>query len=171
MDNEQNLEPEESQGDVDSALGDDRSSLTQSLRSSLLESVKENGREYHRYKSTAGNYYVFPEDEAEQERLDLQHEMFLFTFGRNLYNAPLEKDKLKEVLDLGTGTGIWAIDFADDFPNAQVIGTVRTSKSRNVLRLQLELAVGTYFDDTLINQYIQGSKSDPAAICANELQV
>jgi ubiquinone/menaquinone biosynthesis C-methylase UbiE len=27
------------------------------------------------------------------------------------------------VLDLGTGTGIWAIDFADAFPNTQVTGT------------------------------------------------
>ncbi|KAM5363321.1 hypothetical protein ACJA88_013632 [Fusarium oxysporum] len=27
------------------------------------------------------------------------------------------------VLDIGTGTGIWAIDFADQYPNAQVIGT------------------------------------------------
>lgn len=125
MDNEQVLQPDDTQGDVDSALGDDRSSLTQSLRSSLLESVKENGRGYHRYKSTAGNYYVFPEDELEQDRLDLQHEMFLFTFGRNLYNAPLERDQLKDVLDLGTGTGIWAVDFADEYPDAQVVGTVR----------------------------------------------
>jgi cyclopropane fatty-acyl-phospholipid synthase-like methyltransferase len=27
------------------------------------------------------------------------------------------------VLDLGTGTGIWAIDFADQYPSANVIGT------------------------------------------------
>jgi methylase of polypeptide subunit release factors len=27
------------------------------------------------------------------------------------------------VLDLGTGTGIWAIDFADRYPSALVIGT------------------------------------------------
>ena len=25
------------------------------------------------------------------------------------------------VLDLGTGTGIWAIDVADEFPNAEVV--------------------------------------------------
>jgi methylase of polypeptide subunit release factors len=29
----------------------------------------------------------------------------------------------QNVLDLGTGTGIWAIDFADQFPSAMVIGT------------------------------------------------
>jgi len=27
------------------------------------------------------------------------------------------------VLDVGTGTGIWAIDFADEFPNTVVLGT------------------------------------------------
>lgn len=32
-------------------------------------------------------------------------------------------DILQTVLDVGTGTGIWAIDFADQFPQATVIGT------------------------------------------------
>lgn len=27
------------------------------------------------------------------------------------------------MLDVGTGTGIWAIDFADEYPNAEIIGT------------------------------------------------
>jgi len=30
---------------------------------------------------------------------------------------------LKRALDIGTGTGIWAIDFADEHPNTDVIGT------------------------------------------------
>ncbi|KAG7438914.1 Secondary metabolism regulator LAE1 [Fusarium oxysporum f. sp. raphani] len=30
---------------------------------------------------------------------------------------------MQKVLDIGTGTGIWAIDFADQYPNAEVIGT------------------------------------------------
>jgi methylase of polypeptide subunit release factors len=29
----------------------------------------------------------------------------------------------QKVLDLGTGTGIWAIDFADQYPSAVVTGT------------------------------------------------
>ncbi|KAG6066482.1 hypothetical protein E4U16_000256, partial [Claviceps sp. LM84 group G4] len=40
-----------------------------------------------------------------------------------LFLAPLEKDKIHRVLDVGTGSGIWAIEFADRFPNASVIGT------------------------------------------------
>ncbi|KAG5659824.1 hypothetical protein KAF25_002383 [Fusarium avenaceum] len=30
---------------------------------------------------------------------------------------------VKTAVDIGTGTGIWAMDFADEFPNAKVIGT------------------------------------------------
>jgi len=39
-----------------------------------------------------------------------------------LFLAPIGPDPLK-VLDIGTGTGIWAIDFADQYPSALVIGT------------------------------------------------
>ena len=39
-----------------------------------------------------------------------------------LFWAPIHSNPTK-VLDLGTGTGIWAIDFADMFPSAEVIGT------------------------------------------------
>ncbi len=91
--------------EADSTLGDDlQPSRTQSLRSSLLECVQENGRGYHRYKSTLE--YPLPEDEGEQDRLDLQHETFLRTFNGKLFLSPLGKD-VRHVLDLGTGTGIW----------------------------------------------------------------
>lgn len=38
-----------------------------------------------------------------------------------MFLAPIG-DNPQNVLDVGTGTGIWAIDFADQFPSAQVIG-------------------------------------------------
>jgi ubiquinone/menaquinone biosynthesis C-methylase UbiE len=47
-----------------------------------------------------------------EQTLDLQHHLFSLTFGGKLYTAPIPKDqKLHRVLDVGTGTGIWAIDF------------------------------------------------------------
>jgi trans-aconitate methyltransferase len=42
--------------------------------------------------------------------------------GGHLFRAPINRNP-QRVLDLGTGTGIWAIDFADEFPSAFVIGT------------------------------------------------
>jgi len=52
-----------------------------------------------------------PNDEGEQERLDLYHHMFLQLLGGKLYSAPLQNPQ--HVLDVGTGTGIWATDFAE----------------------------------------------------------
>lgn len=66
-----------------------------------------------------------PNDEAEQDRLDLQHHLFLLTLDGKLALAPIEEmiGGIHNVLDIGTGTGIWAIDFAITFPSADVIGT------------------------------------------------
>jgi ubiquinone/menaquinone biosynthesis C-methylase UbiE len=56
------------------------------------------------------------------ERLDMQHAMMTLLLDNKLFWSPIDPDP-QRVLDLGTGTGIWAIDFADVFPSAEVIGT------------------------------------------------
>lgn len=38
-----------------------------------------------------------------------------------LFLAPVKEPS--KVLDIGTGTGIWAMDFGDEFSEAEVIGT------------------------------------------------
>jgi methylase of polypeptide subunit release factors len=91
---------------------------TQSLTSSIKEYVFENGRRYHAYYGIDKN--VMPTDEIEQERLDLHHESMLQMLKEDLYKAPLVE--AHRILDVGTGTGIWAIDMADKFPAAEVIG-------------------------------------------------
>lgn len=41
--------------------------------------------------------------------VDLQHNLWKITLGGSLHLAPI--GAIPKVLDLGTGTGIWAIDF------------------------------------------------------------
>ncbi|KAJ4265100.1 hypothetical protein NW762_005346 [Fusarium torreyae] len=50
------------------------------------------------------------------------HHVLTLVLDGALYLAPISKD-IKNAVDIGTGTGIWAIDFADSFPNTQVVGT------------------------------------------------
>ena len=59
--------------------------------------------------------------QLEQDRLDLQHHVIKLLLNGELHLAPLENPK--RILDLGTGTGLWAIEMADKFPKAKVIGT------------------------------------------------
>jgi tRNA G46 methylase TrmB len=67
--------------------------------------------------------YAFPNDEPENDRLDFQNHTFLLTLEGWLYSAPIPKEQiLHRVLDVGTGTGIWAVDFADEHPETEVIG-------------------------------------------------
>lgn len=53
--------------------------------------------------------------------MDLHHHVFRLALGGGLVRAPIPPT-VQRVLDLGTGTGIWAIDFADEYPSATVIG-------------------------------------------------
>jgi SAM-dependent methyltransferase len=94
--------------------------LSTSINSSLLNFKYENGRRYHAYR---GGAYPLPNDEREQDRLDLQHHVFRLTLDGDLFRAPIKSGKgPQRVLDMGTGTVIWAIEFADEFPSALVIG-------------------------------------------------
>ena len=54
-------------------------------------------------------------------RLDMAHHLWCVRLNGELHLAPIGTNPQK-VLDLGTGTGIWAIDFADMYPSAEVIG-------------------------------------------------
>jgi hypothetical protein len=83
-----------------------RSSSSTSLSSSVRDDAFENGRRYHKYREGA---YVFPNDDAEQDRENMKHALVLHLSGGKLHFAPIEKNH-QNIIDLGTGTGIWAID-------------------------------------------------------------
>ena len=63
-----------------------------------------------------------PNDESELDRLDLTHQMVKICMGNKLYQAPIG-DKPESIIDIGTGTGIWAIEMGDLFPDSKIIGT------------------------------------------------
>ncbi|RFU29580.1 hypothetical protein B7463_g6764, partial [Scytalidium lignicola] len=107
------------QNDDDSALGSDAASSSASIDSSIMKYRVENGRTYHAFKDGT---YVLPNDEPENQRLDLQHHLFLLTLHGRLFTCTPPDTKFNHVLDVGCGTGIWAIDFADEHPEANVIG-------------------------------------------------
>ncbi|RJE25347.1 Methyltransferase [Aspergillus sclerotialis] len=97
----------------------DVASSTQSLSSSVLNYQYENGRRYHAFRE---GEYPIPNDEVEQDRMDLNHHIHRLVVGGDLYRAPIDPSEMR-ILDLGTGTGIWAIEMADEFPGANVTGT------------------------------------------------
>ncbi|OHE95150.1 methyltransferase domain-containing protein [Colletotrichum orchidophilum] len=119
------LEPDNGDGidsndDSDSAMGVSVPGSSASMTSSIMRYREENGRTYHAYRE---GRYVLPNDAVENERLDLQHHLYTLTFDGKLFVSPAGRDKpLKRVLDAGTGTGIWAMDFADDHQETLIIG-------------------------------------------------
>ncbi|KAG0651516.1 putative methyltransferase tdiE [Hyphodiscus hymeniophilus] len=72
--------------------------------------------------SSISNATLEVDADIEQDRLDLQHQMVKIMLDGRLLLAPIKPD-VQSVLDIGTGTGIWAIEFATKYPSASVIGT------------------------------------------------
>lgn len=131
--------------DTDSPPGhgtpaDDTASIASWIRNYRVE----NGRTYHAYRD---GVYWGPNDELAKEHNDLAHALFTKTFEGKLFLAPLSKD-ISHVLDIGTGTGIWAIDVADEFPAAVVIGTDLSPIQPNLvptnLRFEIDDAEGEW---------------------------
>ncbi|KAK1777081.1 S-adenosyl-L-methionine-dependent methyltransferase [Copromyces sp. CBS 386.78] len=114
--------------DHDAASDSDEFSLTEgyetqstrstSATSSIYAHTYEHGRRYQSYKNSR---YPIPNDDAELSREDMKHAMLLELLDGQLALAPLEKNP-QNILDIGTGTGIWAIDAGDRWPMARVRG-------------------------------------------------
>ncbi|EQL38381.1 hypothetical protein BDFG_00733 [Blastomyces dermatitidis ATCC 26199] len=70
------------------------------------------GREVH---------YKFPNDEREQDRLNLIHYAIYYLCDERFFLAPINPDG-KRILDIGTGTGKWPIEMGDLYPSAELTG-------------------------------------------------
>ncbi|KAF2116984.1 S-adenosyl-L-methionine-dependent methyltransferase [Lophiotrema nucula] len=111
----QNLDVWDSQSESgDSAYGD-LESETASVTSSIMRGHFENGRRYHAFRS---GQYMFPDDEQEQDRLDIKYASLSIVMGDKVAFAPVNDPQ--NILDIGTGTGIWAIDAGEAYPGATI---------------------------------------------------
>lgn len=79
-------------------------SATTSVNSSIFDFQYQNGRRYHAYRA---GQYLLPNDEQEQERLDIIHHVFMLTLNGQPCASMSKLDNPKRILDIGTGTGIW----------------------------------------------------------------
>jgi hypothetical protein len=110
------------------------------LTDSVQNFPEEFGRTYHAYRAGCGLFtsqkqlkssklttilaYAFPNDQIEQDRLDLQNEAIVKLFGGRLYFAPLStRNPPRTMLDIATGMGDWAIKMGDTFPTSEIIAT------------------------------------------------
>jgi len=127
------------EADHDSVFDDDANTETTTLASSVLKYRVENGRTYHAYKAGA---YFMPNDETENDRLDLQHNLVLLMQDNKLHLCPAGKDKpLGRVLDAGCGTGIWTLEYADEHPETTVVGTDLSANQPKLIPPNVEFFV------------------------------
>ncbi|KAK2039219.1 methyltransferase domain-containing protein [Colletotrichum somersetense] len=96
-----NADENDANDDADSAMGASVLESSASMTSSIMRYREENGRTYHAYRE---GRYVLPNDAV-----------------RSPVNPRTDRP-LHRVLDAGTGTGIWAIDVAEEHPEALITG-------------------------------------------------
>ncbi|CZT00557.1 related to methyltransferase [Rhynchosporium agropyri] len=79
----------------------------------------EYGRSYSGFRK---GKYMFPIDDNEMDRMDIYHKFFSVARREALHSTPFIEnyDKGPRVLDLGCGTGIWAIDMAEKYHHRNV---------------------------------------------------
>ncbi|HEX9036389.1 MAG TPA: methyltransferase domain-containing protein [Ktedonobacterales bacterium] len=86
--------------------------------------------------------YVLPSDMGEVNRLDFQHYMMRYALHGN-FGAPVGRNP-RDILDVGSGTGRWAIEMAQYFPNAKVIGVDITPPAQDESRPGAEARPANY---------------------------
>jgi len=97
---------------------DRRTTGSTSITSTIYAHAMENGRRYQHFKH---GRYPIPNDADEQAREDMKHAMMKEVTDGVLFYAPIG-DSPQLILDIGTGTGIWAMEVGDEYPGSKVRG-------------------------------------------------
>ncbi|KAG8873299.1 hypothetical protein FRB98_009095 [Tulasnella sp. 332] len=109
--------------------GLDRDLIMCSLRSSGIIYSTQFKKLHGRAFTSQSDDYMLPADDREHSRLDLQHNVLKFHL-RSLYPYPRwverllrpDQERQPAVLDIGTGSGRWAVEMALQFPHIEVLG-------------------------------------------------
>ncbi|PYH78144.1 S-adenosyl-L-methionine-dependent methyltransferase [Aspergillus uvarum CBS 121591] len=96
-------------------------SQTEDLDAKFLQIITVLDRDFQKY-SVEQKIYFQPVDDDEVERLELQHQVFNKVFDDRLIFPPLPSDNPERILDCGHGTGAWAVEVAEQYPQCEVIG-------------------------------------------------
>ena len=92
----------------------------------VLEEHYEHGRRY------ANETYFYPNDDVEETRLNIIHQMFLLILMGELTITRVGQN-VERILDVGSGPGDWAIAMAEKYPDAEVVATdVSTYRPTNL---------------------------------------
>ncbi|KAI1766731.1 S-adenosyl-L-methionine-dependent methyltransferase [Hypoxylon sp. FL1150] len=73
----------------------------------------------HKYHISGKIFLAFDEDE--RQRCEVQHKLYRHSLDGALTSTRLPLDTTR-ILDLGTGTGTWAVEMAARYPQAQITG-------------------------------------------------
>lgn len=95
-----------------------------------LPPIRRYGHTYH-----GSGRLIAPNDDSEIRRLALQHELYKLCLdgelvasklplrpGGSIADADASPDARFQILDVGTGSGVWALDVAARYPQADVLG-------------------------------------------------
>ncbi|EGE06322.1 hypothetical protein TEQG_05325 [Trichophyton equinum CBS 127.97] len=92
---------------------------TTALDNAHLEIITFQGREYQKY-ALDNQIYFAPIDDEEIERLELEQQLFSKVFDDRIIFPPVQQ--LDKVLDCGYGSGTWAVEIAEQYPDCEVTG-------------------------------------------------
>ncbi|KAK0735860.1 S-adenosyl-L-methionine-dependent methyltransferase, partial [Apiosordaria backusii] len=81
------------------------------------ELITVNNRDFQRY-AVENSIYFGPVDDDEIERLHYQHELFNMVFENRLIFPPIPRPR--RILECGSGSGAWAIEVAEQYPECEV---------------------------------------------------
>ncbi|KAL4731599.1 hypothetical protein ACLX1H_000574 [Fusarium chlamydosporum] len=75
----------------------------------------------NKFTKSSVRYGYVPNNQQEQDRNVIQHTVIINVFKGHLHLSPITP-RPKRVLDVGTGGGIWALEFAQKHPYCSVLG-------------------------------------------------